>query len=93
MRAKAEAEVLLFVITEQTSGVASIAETAYLIGSRRPLALCLRMLAGKSPEIDDVNRGRIFVGTMARQHGIPVFESEAEAARHAIALVKRDGAR
>ena len=51
------------------------------------------MLPGKSPEIDDLNRGRIFVAAMARQHGIPVFESEAEAARHAIALVKRDGAR
>ena len=80
-------------ITEQTSGVASIAEAAYLIGSRRPLALCLRMLPEKSPEIDDLNRGRVFVGAMARQHGVPVFESEAEAAEHAIALVKRDIAR
>lgn len=40
MRAKAEAEVLLFVISEATRGVASVAEVAYLIASGRPLALC-----------------------------------------------------
>lgn len=36
MRAKAEAEVLLFVISEATRGVASVAEVAYLIASRSP---------------------------------------------------------
>ena len=90
MRAKAEAEVLLFVISEATRGVASVAEVAYLIASGRPLALCLRMIPrGASPEVDDLNRGRIFLQTMAAEHDVPVFASEKEATEHAIALVTR----
>ncbi|MBM3797288.1 MAG: hypothetical protein FJW31_25310 [Acidobacteria bacterium] len=58
--AKTAAEVPLFVINEATRGVASVAEVAYVIASGRPLALCLRMLPGDAPEIQDLNRGRIF---------------------------------
>ena len=89
MRAKAEAEVLLFVISEATRGVASVAEVAYLIASGRPLALCLRMIPGEGAEIDDLNRGRIFLQTMAAEHDVPVFSSEHAATEYAIALVKR----
>ncbi len=89
MRAKAEAEVLLFVISEATRGVASVAEVAYLIASGRPLALCLRMIPGASPEIDDLNRGRIFLQTMAAEHDVPVFATEKDAAEYAISLVTR----
>ena len=79
MRAKAEAEVQMFVVTEETRGVASVAEVGYLIGSGQSLAFCLRMLPGKDPEVDDLNRGRIFVRTMAKEHGVPVFEACASA--------------
>ncbi len=89
MRAKAEAEVLLFVISEATRGVASVAEVAYLIASGRPLALCLRMIPGASQEIDDLNRGRIFLKTMAAGHDIPVFATEKDATEYAISLLAR----
>ena len=89
MRAKAEAEALLFVISEATRGVASVAEVAYLIASGRPLALCLRMMPGAGAEIDDLNRGRIFLRTMAAEHDVPVFSDEDAATECAISLVKR----
>ena len=92
MRAKNDAAILLFVITEETRGVASVAEAGYLIGLRRPLAFCLRMMPGTGPEIDDLNRGRIFVRSMAAEHGVAVFASEADATRHAIAFLQRRGA-
>ena len=88
-RAKTVAEVLLFVINESTRGVASLAEVAYLIASGRPLALCLRMLPGDTSETQDLNRGRIFLHSMALEHGVPVFADEAEATRQAIALAQR----
>lgn len=88
MRAKAAAEVLLFVITEETRGVASVGEVSYLIGCGRPLALCLRMLPGEGAEADDLNRGRIFVQAMAKEHGVPVFDSVEDATRHAIGLIR-----
>src|SRR5215472_58424 len=82
MKAKDEAEVLLFVITDQTRGVASVAEVAYLIAAHRSLALVLNDLTEESridgqtickAEMDDLNRGRIFIRTMAAQHSVPVF--------------------
>lgn len=88
-RAKTAAEVLLFVITEATRGVASVAEVAYLIAGGRPLALCLRMLPGDSQEVQDLNRGRLFLRSMALEHGVPVFDDEAGATRYAIALAQR----
>ena len=97
MEAKAAAEVLLFVINEETRGVASIGEVAYFIGSGRRLALAVSDIAdagtidGQLPspaERDDLNRGRIFIRTMAGQHGVPVFRDVASAVRHAIQLVQ-----
>lgn len=97
MKAKAEAEVLLFIITGQTRGVASLAEVAYLIAARRPLALtvidvpedaCLDGRLISSMEKDDLNRGRIFVRTMAACHGVPVFDEVSKAVQYAIELVK-----
>jgi len=100
MEAKAEAKVLLFVITGQTRGVASIAEVAYLIAARRPLALtvmdvpegaCINGQFVSSMEKDDLNRGRIFVRTMAACHGVPVFDEVSDAVQYAIELAKRPG--
>ncbi len=100
MKAKAEADVLLFVIDAQTRGVASVAEAAYLLAARRPLALAVRDVSagacidGRSVdamERADLNRGRIFVRTMAACHGVPVFEQVEDAVRHAIELVDTAG--
>jgi hypothetical protein len=100
MQAKANAEVLLFVIGAETRGVASIGEVAYLLGSRRPLALAVTDI-GESDRIDgelltaaerdDLNRGRIFVRSMALQEGVPVFAGVESAVRYAIDLFRADG--
>lgn len=96
MRAKAAAEVLLFVVNGQTRGVATAAEVAYYLAQGRQLALSITDItdadtidgARLTPsERDDLNRGRIFVRTMAREQGVPVFPTVAEAVQHAIRLV------
>ena len=96
MKAKNEADVHLFVINDQTRGVASVAEVAYLIAAGRPLALVLNDLTEDSRidgeivnkvERDDLNRGRIFIRTMAAEHSVPVFAEVEPAVQHAIELV------
>jgi hypothetical protein len=96
-KAKTEAAVLLFVIGHTTRGVASIAEVAYFLGAGRPLALVIEDIPADAmfdertiakSERDDLNRGRLFVRTMAQQNGVPVFTSVADAAAHAIRLAR-----
>jgi hypothetical protein len=95
MQAKDEAAVLLFVINHETRGVATVAEVAYYMGLGRQLALAITDIPNNAtlynrpleqPEIDDLNRGRIFLRTMARVHNIPVFDSIEKAVQHAIQL-------
>lgn len=89
MQAKDEADVLLFVINAETRGVATVAEVAYYMALGRQLALSITDIPPdstlyKQPEIDDLNRGRIFLRTMARQRNIPVYTEIAGAVQHAI---------
>ena len=97
MKAKATADVLLFVIHNESRCVASIAEVAYCLGTGQALALALadvgegdridgRLLSAS--ERDDLNRGRLFLRTMARQHDVPVFADVENAVQHAIRLVQ-----
>ncbi len=95
--AKAAADVLLFVVHEATRSVAGIAEVAYLVAAGRPLALYVgdvpeaARIDGRSldaAERDDLNRGRLFLRTMAEQHEVPVHASIAAATDHAIALAR-----
>jgi hypothetical protein len=93
MKAKDEAAVLLFVINEETRGVASTGEVSYLLGLGRPLALAMRMIPDGTAwltesERDDLNRGRLFLRTMAERHGVPVFHRIEDAVDRAIALVQ-----
>jgi hypothetical protein len=97
MEAKAAAGVLLFVISGSTRGVASIAEVSYLLAAGRPLALAVEDVppdavfdgrtVGKT-ERDDLNRGRLFVRTMAAGQGVPVFAEVASAAEYAVKLAR-----
>lgn len=96
MRAKDEADVLLFVIDDHTRGVASVAEVAYLLAARRPLALAVTDIHKgsrvgdqiiDSTESDDLNRGRIFIRTMAAEQGVPIFQEVESAVRYAIELI------
>jgi hypothetical protein len=97
VKAKAEADVLLFVIGGLTRAVASIGEVAYLLAAGRPLALAINDVpkdavfygqAVEAAQRDDLNRGRQFVRTMAAQHGVPVFASVEQAVQHAIRLAQ-----
>lgn len=97
MAAKDRSAVLLWVITGETRAVASVAEAAYYIGTGRRFALAMvdvprhALIAGRvvdAVECDDLNRGRIFVRTMARLHGVPVWTSVLDAVHHAIKLAR-----
>jgi hypothetical protein len=91
MRAKDLADVLLFVINKETRGVASIGEAAYLLGCGRRLALAVTDITDPSipaDERDDLNRGRIFIRSMAAQNCVPVFPGVEGAVQHAIQLVR-----
>src|SRR5262245_21358154 len=101
MRAKDEADVLLFVLSGRTRGVAGVAEAAYLLAAGRPLALAVEDVPADAAfdgrpvtpaERDDLNRGRIFLRTMAAAHGVPVFADVAAAVGYAIELAKAAGA-
>lgn len=96
MRAKEAAVVLLFVLNAQTRGVATIAEIAHSLGAGRKLAIALEEIPegasvqGESigvREAADLNRGRLFVRSMAAAHGVPVFDNVAGAVDHAIRLL------
>jgi hypothetical protein len=89
MRAKDDASVLLFVLSSETRGVATVGEIAYYMGLGRKLALAVSDAGECFPEHEDLNRGRIFVRTMARESGVPVFADVESAVRHAIELVRR----
>lgn len=101
MLAKDAAEVLLFVINGETRGVATVAEIAYYMGKGRPLALAITPIPpGQSiygqpvsdHERDDLNRGRIFVRTMAASHNIPVYDTVDAAVAHAIRHIQTQSA-
>lgn len=97
LRGKDQARVLLFVISRETASVAAIAEVAYLLAERRPLALAVQDVETGTPingkacdaaQALDLNRGRLFLRAMADVHGVPVFGEVADAVRHAIALLR-----
>lgn len=102
MDAKDAADVLVFVVNGETRGVASVAEVAYYLAAGRALALTITDLHEgaavdgrplERAERDDLNRGRIFVRTMARERGVPVFDAVGPAIEHAIRLVRAAGDR
>jgi hypothetical protein len=96
--AKEHASVLLFVLTGESRGVATIAEIAYYIGRKRPIALSILDVSDQaivnghalpSDEVADLNRGRLFLREMAQSHGIPVAATVQEAVQQAINLIRR----
>ena len=89
MRAKDAARVCLFVLTHDTRAVASVGEVAYLLGAGRALALCVAEVdVPLVTERADLERGRVFLRTMARVHGVPVRARVEDAVDDAIALAR-----
>jgi len=96
MRAKAEADVQLFVISGETRGVSSVGEAAYILGRNKPVALmvedirpdtCIGRRTLDAQECEDLNRGRMLIRALAYSHGVPVFTTVAEATHYAIECV------
>ena len=95
--AKANSAVLLFVINAESRGVASLAEAAFFLGRGRPIALVVSDI-GEADSIDgerlgaaerkDLNRGRIFVRSMAQEAGVDVFADVESAVEQAIRLAR-----
>ncbi|XP_062515428.1 uncharacterized protein LOC134190904 isoform X2 [Corticium candelabrum] len=89
-QAKQSADLCLFVIDNQTRGVASMVEAAYLAASGHPIILVM-VDFGENVEIEgiplsprelqDLNRGRIFVSNLMAWQGLPIFTDIATAAR------------
>jgi hypothetical protein len=97
MQAKDEADILLFVINAETRGVATVGEVAYYMGLGRQLALAITDIPPHAtlynhpltqPEIDDLNRGRIFLRTMAKIHRVPVHTTLEAAVQYAIQRIQ-----
>lgn len=100
MLTKDEAEVLMFVVSCETRGVAAVAEASYLIGANSNVAICLQFMEagveieGKvldQYECDDLNRGRAFLKSMGQRHNIPLFDSVKETTEYAIKLANSLG--
>lgn len=98
MEVKAAADVWLFVFTGDTRGIASVGEVAYRIGNFGKIAIAIEnmpygtVLNGQTlsdAEIDDINRGRVFLHAMAAEHDIPIFEDVASATHHAVFLCRQ----
>lgn len=97
MLTKDEADVLMFVVSKETRGVAAVAEASYLIGANAKVAICLQMMEagveieGKvldQYECDDLNRGRAFLKSMGERHNVPLFDNVKETTEYAVSLVQ-----
>ncbi len=95
-KAKEKAEVWLFVITNESRGVASLVEAAYRIGCGGKIALAILDMDEETPiegnmptpqEIKDLNRGRAYLREIAEQKEIKVYSNISAATKHAIELV------
>eukprot|EP00042_Codosiga_hollandica_P038923 m.321140 g.321140 ORF g.321140 m.321140 type:complete len:638 (+) comp55512_c0_seq13:1214-3127(+) len=87
-RAKATAELLFFVIDNETRGVASMIEVAYLAASGRPIVVVMRDFDERSlidgtplskREIDDLNRGHDFLSHLLQVDNVLIFNEIEDA--------------
>ncbi|XP_066993493.1 uncharacterized protein raw isoform X2 [Anabrus simplex] len=79
--------VLLFVITNTTRSLASMAMAAHYIGMNCNVVLCVQQLPDdcvlgdeklSKQAVKDYNRGRMYLSDLANREGVPVFDSIEE---------------
>merc|ERR1712166_1102021 len=90
--AKKQAECLLFVVTPDTRGVASMVEAAELLSSGRTMVLVMTAYGGKTEDqemIDDVNRGRKYLRELAARWNCPLLDTVEAATSRTIELVRQ----
>lgn len=87
-KAKAEADILLFVIDSQTRAIASILEaTEYILSKRKVLLVVSDIVDGTSVngqvitggELKDLNRARTYLKDVATRNGVTVYDSVEKA--------------
>ncbi|KAK2191809.1 hypothetical protein NP493_45g06016 [Ridgeia piscesae] len=98
-QAKQTAELLFFVVDNQTRSTASMVEAAYLAGCGRQLILVIKDFTGpveiagetlSSREVDDLERSHAYLTDLVERQGIPVF-SEMDAALKCTAKAIQQG--
>ncbi|XP_044258408.1 uncharacterized protein LOC123007273 isoform X2 [Tribolium madens] len=92
------ADVLLFVITEDTRSLTTMILAAHYIALGKNLVLCVQHLPEENcvvgneslseQAIKDYNRGRVYVTDMAKRKQIPVFEDIAEAVQCVVNIIQ-----
>ena len=97
-KAKEQAQLLFFVLDNQTRALASIMEACYFLGTRKPLTLIVKEYDGSGNkweiqgeeldeyEIDLLNDLKRYVLEIAKLEHIPVFKDTATAAHYVSAL-------
>ena len=97
-KAKEQAQLLFFVLDNQTRALASIMEACYFLGTRKPLTLIVKEYEGPGNrweiqgeeldeyEIDLLNDLKRYVLEIAKLEHIPVFKDTATAAHYVSAL-------
>lgn len=95
---KERCAVLLFVVGEETRGVASMIEAAQYICEGRHVVLVLKdtkvgsMIEGEQVSVSearDLNRGRAYLADVAQRWAVPTFNAVEEATRAVVEIVER----
>ena len=90
--AKADAEALLFFISDQTRGIVSMLEAAEYICTGRPVFLVIQdipdglVIEGQAitgQDLRDLKRGRVYLRDIAARHGCTIYE-DVTGATHAL---------
>lgn len=96
--AKRRAQIKFFVIDQQTRGVASMVEIAFLSATRCELMVVMRDFDETSVidgqpilprEMVDLNRGHDFLSSLLHEKGVPLFDDIPTALEYTIRLVTR----
>jgi len=86
-KAKARADILLFVVDDQTRALASMLEVSEYIASGRRVMLCVKLIeAGavlqgsivSKAEADDLNRARQYLLEVANRHDVKIYSDVHE---------------
>jgi hypothetical protein len=92
-QAKNNAKILLFVIDNQTRGIASISEAAYYMGAGRKVVLVVQKFSSEANNITtvefaDLNRGRVYLEDIAKITETPVFDNVDSAINFIVNMLK-----
>ena len=94
--AKETSDILFYVIDGETRAIASMLEVTELICQNRKMILVINQIKDRQlidnkeitdRELNDLNRGRIYLEDMAIRYNIPLFQNITEATNYIITLL------